>query len=67
MGKWKREGLVLHQEEKRKGKLSVKQRRDERGKGLGLFGRILELEKAKENQREKRGKFLRENLEKGWI
>ena len=44
-----------------KGGLSVKERREERGKGLV----ILELERAKKNQRERKKEFLRENLEEG--
>ena len=68
MGKWKREGLILHGEEKSEGGLSVKQRRDERGRGTWTFGKDFGAEKkAKENQRKKEEKFLRENLEKGWF
>ena len=45
-----------------RGGLSVKERREERGKKKLV---ILELERAKKNQRERKKEFLRENLEEG--
>ena len=55
MGKWKREGLVLHGEEKSEGGLSIKQRRDEREKKGTDFR---EDSGAKKNQREKKEKLF---------
>ena len=54
MGKWKREGLVLHGEEKSEGGLSIKQRRDERGKRTWTFWKDSGAEKKLRKIREKR-------------
>ena len=56
MGKWKRECLILHGEEKSEGGLSVKQRRDERerkgrGSDFEKGGWTFRKEKLRKNQR----------------
>ena len=56
--------------------MSLSRGRGERKKGLAILGtlgrlvilegeRILELERAKKNQRERKKEFLKENLEEG--